>query len=200
MEKDPHFDRPGSFWDERYRTGKTPWDFGGLPEDLALFLERNPRLGHVLVPGCGSAYEVKALLEVGNEVLGIDLSEEAIRRALDLLGEEHRQVLCQGDFFEMALPEGHFDAIYERTFLCALPPDYRSAYSTRAHKLLKPGGLLFGYFLYGEEPEPPPSPMDPAEEQTAFQEFFDLVVTRPSKDPLPIFEGMERWQVWRRRE
>ncbi len=188
-----------AFWNERYRSGHTPWDFGGVPADFRSFLVEGGKLGRVLIPGCGSAYEVRELLEKGNEAIGVDLSHEAVIQARSILGDVGGEALCQADFFEAPLPEASFDAVYERTFLCALPPDLAMKYPKRIQSLLRPGGLLMGYFLYGEEKDPPPYPMPPEKEQTAFLEAFDLLVSRPSSDPLPIFAGMEFWQVWKRR-
>lgn len=192
-------DDPIRFWDDRYRTGRTPWDFGRAPLDLLQFLSKWNRLGRVLVPGCGSGYEVKTLLAAGNEVVAIDLSAEAVARARAWLAEAAADVVRREDFFEVAFAEGSFGAIYERTFHCALPLSLRPAYFERVRRLLKPGGLLFGYFLYGHEAEPPPYPMAAEEERSAFARHFDLLESRPSQDALPLFAGMERWQVWRLR-
>jgi protein-L-isoaspartate O-methyltransferase len=40
----------------------------------------------VLIPGCGSGYEVKAFHEVGHEVMAIEFSAPAIARAHEVLG------------------------------------------------------------------------------------------------------------------
>ena len=48
---------PG-FWDTRFRDGVTPWDAGGAPPRLVLWLEGKPPC-RVLVPGCGTGYEAK---------------------------------------------------------------------------------------------------------------------------------------------
>ena len=49
----------------RYAAGKTPWDFGGVPSALKSFLERSSVRGRVLIPGCGSGYEVQAFHAAG---------------------------------------------------------------------------------------------------------------------------------------
>ncbi len=186
-------------WDERYRSGDTPWDFGGTPSDLRAFLSEKGPIGRVLVPGCGSGHDGRALLDAGNDVVAIDLSETAVQLARKRIGDDRAQAIFQADFFAADLGKNAFDAIYERTFLCALDPALRDRYLERIRELLKPGGWLFGYFLYGHEPDPPPYPMDPARETTAFSEYFDRKTSIPSRDPLPIFDGMERWQIWEKR-
>ncbi len=187
------------FWDDHYRSGTMPWDLGDVPAEVTCFLKEQGRIGSILVPGCGSAYEVKAFRHWGNQAIGIDVSNEAVMRARKIVGKENAGHLRHGDFFHMNFREAPFAAVYERAFHCALPPSLQKNYADRVHALLKPAGLLFGYFLYGFETEPPPYPMLPSKETTAFHPKFELLENRPSSHPLPLFRGLERWQVWRRR-
>lgn len=68
------------FWDSRYRAGKTPWDFGGIPAALSEYLRReSPR--RALIPGCGTGYDVwprysrrtAELLTDGGRLIGLFL-------------------------------------------------------------------------------------------------------------------------------
>ena len=192
-------DEPASFWDDRYREGNTPWDFGGVPPEFLNWLHRTPRPGKVLVPGCGSGYELRALAETGADPTGLDLSTEAVKRARATLGERNGRVLA-GDFFTHPFSHGEFDAVYERTFLCALDPLLRTDYARRMAQLLKPGGLLAGFFLFGHEPEPPPHPLAAGGDHELFDLYFEKIESVPTRHTLPIFAGFEeRWQVWRKR-
>lgn len=186
------------FWNERYRKGETPWDYGGVSPEFTDYLKRQSQPGRLLVPGCGTGHEVRAARDAGFDVLGIELSTEAAERARERLGAGPGKVVA-ADFFSYPFPDDKFDAIFERTFLCAIPPELRPDYAQRMYSLLKPGGILFGLFLYGDEPDPPPYPLKEGEEKTLLEPFFELVESRPSQAPLPFFAGMERWQVWRRR-
>ncbi len=187
-----------AFWDERYRAGRTPWDFGGVPRRLREWLASTPRVGRVLIPGCGSGYEVRAFHERGWEVLALDCAPAAVQRARAVLGELGGKVL-QADFFTHDFGGRRFDVIYERTFLCALPPELWPAYARRMAELLVSGGELIGFFLYGREDEPPPYPLTEAEARSLFGADFDRVADEPVSDSLPLFAGRERWQVWRRK-
>ena len=182
------------FWDARYASSKTPWDFHGVPAALNSFLNHT-RPGKVLIPGCGTGYEVRAFFRAGWEVKAIDFSPVAVaqaRKHLDGLG--HCVELA--DFFKYGREES-FDVIYERTFLCALPPNLWEAYADRAAKLLRTDGQLAGIFLYGEEPEPPPYPLTELRAQELFGTRFSLSRTAPVEDSLPLFVGRERWQEWK---
>lgn len=187
------------FWNERYEAGRIPWDLRGVPPALTRFLEREAAPGRVLIPGCGSGYEVKAFLDRGWQPVALDFSPVALERARTVLGAQGG-CLRLADFFRDD-PAGPFDLIYERTFLCSMPPERRPAYAARMAGLLRPGDRLAGVFAYGIEPEPPPYPMLEAEAQAllsgAFERVFDIPI--PAGESPPLFAGMERWQVWRRR-
>jgi len=85
------------FWDARYASGETPWDFYGVPAALKAFLKTS-RAGSALIPGCGSAYDVGAFDEAGWKVAAIDFSPIAVEQARAELGALSNSVL-QDDFF-----------------------------------------------------------------------------------------------------
>lgn len=186
------------FWNIRYAAGKTPWDFGGVPSALRTFLARAKSPSRVLIPGCGSGYEVQAFHDAGWEVTPIDFSAAARERAARLLGPLGQCVIA-GDFFTHNFSARKFDLVYERTFLCSLPPARWPGYASRMAALLEPGKLLAGIFLYGEEPAPPPYPLTEARALELLGDEFELIRSAPVSDSLPFFAGMERWQEWRRR-
>ena len=182
------------FWDARYARGETPWDFHGVPAALNAFLKTS-QAGSVLIPGCGSAYEVRAFDEAGWKVTAIDFSPVAVERARSELGPLANRVM-QADFFKHDFGSQRFDVIYERTFLCALPPDLWPAYVKRMIQLLGPNGKLAGIFLYGDQAEPPPYPLTPAKASELLGKNFSLIKTLSVTDSLPLFAGNERWQEW----
>ncbi len=186
------------FWNERYRSGNTPWDYGGVPPEFPEFLQRHPEIETLLIPGCGNGHEVRAALDAGRNVTGIELSSEAARRARERL-TGHGDAILTGDFFAYSFPPQSFDAIYERTFLCAIDPEMRRDYAQRMQYLLKPGGFLFGFFVFGEEPDPPPYPLRPGEDNELFAADFERLESLPSRAPPSFFEGMEQWRVWRKK-
>jgi SAM-dependent methyltransferase len=183
------------FWTSRYAAGKTPWDFGGVPAALKSFLARSSASGKVLIPGCGSGYEVQAFHEAGYDVTAIDFSPAAVdqaKKVLDILAER----VTLGDFFTQDFGQGRFDLIYERTFLCSMPPSRWPDYTNRMADLLSRGGRLIGLFLYGQQSESPPYPITDKQANRLFQRCFRLVRNELVTDSLPLFRGMERWQEW----
>jgi SAM-dependent methyltransferase len=187
------------FWDTRYRDGATPWDAGRVPPKLAQWLPREPAARRVLVPGCGSGYEVRAFAEHGDDVLGIDFSDAAIEAARRTLGELAGRVR-KADFF--ALDDAQpFDLVYERTFLCALPPRERLRWARRIAELVRAGGLLAGFFYYGDGERGPPFGITARELHALLDPAFALLEDEavPAAQSVPVLAGNERWQLWKRR-
>lgn len=189
-----------NFWEPRYRSGKMPWDFHGVPKCLQDFLHGTSLKGRVLIPGCGSAYEVKAFCDSGSgwEALGLDFCQAAVNRAKKNLGSLENKVLF-GDFFEHDFGVLRFDLIYERTFLCSMPQTLWPCYVKRVTELLAEDGILAGFFLYGKELDPPPYPLVPGQLKTLLGDKFQLLEEKEVTDSLAVFSKKEeRWEVWKK--
>ena len=197
MENSSDSNQP-DFWTVRYAAGKTPWDFGGVPSALKSFLERTSGPGRVLIPGCGSGYEIQAFHAAGHDVSAIDFSPAAVEQAKRLPGVLAERVIL-GDFFTHDFGQRRFDLIYERTFLCSMAPPRWPEYLNRMADLLLPGGKLIGVFLYGQRlSSGPPFLLTEREADQLFKERFELVRSEVMTDSLPLFRDMERWQEWQK--
>ena len=192
------------FWDLRYEARFAPWDAGRVPQRLRRFIAAHAP-ARALGPGCGSAYEVRALAEAGWDVLGIDFSASALAAARPVLGPFETRVR-QADFFG-ALPEAPFRFVYERAFLCALPRRLWSAWGERMAQIVAPGGWLAGFFFIapaarvetGKAERGPPFPLHGQDELDALLvPHFERVEDEACADSIAVFAGRERWQAWRR--
>lgn len=185
-----------TFWDERYRANRIAWDAGGVPRDAADFI-RTSKPGRVLLPGCGSGYEVAAFARAGWEAVGIELSSEAIATARQKIGA-HADCIAYADFFAIPLPDP-FDVVYERAFLCAVSPDCWERYVARVHEVLRPGGAFVGYFYYGHDEEPPPYPLTLEIAERLLGRRFSREADHAVADSVAVYADGERWQIWRKR-
>ncbi|MGO4330192.1 methyltransferase domain-containing protein [Cupriavidus sp. 2TAF22] len=137
------------FWQARFEAGQTPWDRGAASPQLKAWLASGAiRPGEdVIVPGCGSGWEVAALAEQGVRVRGIDYAPAALARTGELLAQTGlKATLEQADVLEWQ-PPAPVDAVYEQTCLCALHPDHWVRYAEQLHAWLRPGGQLFALFM-----------------------------------------------------
>ena len=186
------------FWDTRYRGGTTPWDAGGVPTALLAWLEKHGSRMRILVPGCGSGYEVRAFAERGHDVLGIDFSDAALENARRKLGALADRVR-KADFFQLA--EAPFELVYERTFLCALPRRRWPDWAARIPRLVRPGGRLAGFFYLNDNERGPPFGISAGQLHELLDGFFILQENQavPAEQSVPALAGHEVWQVWKRR-
>ena len=183
-------------WEQLYLEGRTPWDAGGCPTELERYLETATVAGRALVPGCGSGYEAARLAAAGYDVLAVDFSPAAVERARRLSARQGVTIV-EADFFLMS--DSGFDCIYERAFMCALPPAMRLHWAARCSELLRPGGVMIGlFFLDPGATDGPPFGIGESELDALLAPAFTRVEDRPSGGSLPAFAGRERWQVWRR--
>jgi len=194
-----HDPAEAAFWDVRYKERFTPWDAGAVPAELKAFVEKNPAPGRVLVPGCGHAHDVRFLSESGWQVDGIDFSPEAVEAAKPVLGPFADRVRL-ADFFGSVV-SGPYGGIYERAFLCALPRSLWPAWSQRVGALVRPGGILAGYFFFDPAIDrgPPFALRDQAELDALLEAHFTREYDVPATDSIAVFAGRERCQIWRRK-
>jgi len=185
------------FWESRYRDHTTPWDAGKVPDALREYVMRIKTGSRILIPGCGSAYEAGYLAENGFDVLAIDFSPAAVELAKKNLSG-FGDIVRLADFFEFDYGKP-YEVIYERAFLCALPPRMWPQYAPRTAQLLRPGGELAGLFFFRETEKGPPFGTTPEALHALLDPHFDLVEDRVVTDSIPVFQDAERWQVWRKR-
>jgi SAM-dependent methyltransferase len=186
-----------AFWTERFEQSFTPWDKAGVPVEFQRFVQQAKAPMTTLIPGCGFGHEVGLLADSGWDVTAIDYTPAAVAAAKQYLGR-HGDKVVQADFFEYQ-PSSTLQLIYERAFLCALPPTKRAAIASRWAQLLPPGGLLAGFFFIAETPSGPPFGIVREDLQALLQPNFECIEEQQVEDSIPAFTGNEYWQVWRRK-
>ena len=116
-----------------------------LQDHRARFLKELPACPYILDFGCGSGRDSKAFLELGCRVDASDGSPEMCRQASDLAGIPVKNMLFQ-----------ELDAIdtYDGIWACAsilhLPRKDLAEVLRRISAALKPGGVLYTAFKYGD--------------------------------------------------
>ena len=188
--------RTSEFWSERFEQHFMPWDRGGVPAALRDFVLRSPAPRVALIPGCGLGHEVAFLSEAGWDVTAIDFSPAAVAAAR-AAAPQYADRIIAADFFSFS-PSKPLDLIYERAFLCALPHERWPAVAAHWAELLPEGGLLTGFFYFGQDLKGPPFGAGPGQMDALMRGRFERIEDADVADSIPIFAGKERWQVWRR--
>ncbi len=187
-----------AFWDARFAAGFMPWDRGGVPANLQSFIAAHQKAKlNSFIPGCGAAHEVSAFAAADWPVTAIDFSPVAIQRANAQLGM-HRQRIEVADFFDARWISEGFDLIYERAFLCALTPALRTNWAIQVSAILRPKGLLAGYFYLADTRNGPPFGMQRSILDDLLAPCFTLVEESVPPDSIEVFRGCEKWMVWER--
>jgi hypothetical protein len=134
-------------WDARFRAGRTGWERGGLhPALIEWRLEGVLAPCRILVPGAGRSPEPLVLADDGFDVTVVDSAPTALAFQRHALSAEPGVRVIESDLFDWE-PDAPFEAIYDQTCLCALPPSVWPAYVARLHRWLVPGGRLFVLFM-----------------------------------------------------
>ncbi len=188
-------------WEQRYNEGNMPWEKGAPHPGLVEFLKRNPVHGSVLVPGCGTGHDVRALAATADEVVGLDIAPSAVARAKQhpVVGGERYML---GDLF--ALPpklRGAFDFVFEHTCFCAIDPSRRADYVNAIAGALKPGGHLLAIFYLDPGLDPgesgPPFGVTRQELDAFFSPRFTLVREWAPAATYANREGRETFRLLR---
>ncbi|XP_077229561.1 S-adenosyl-L-methionine-dependent methyltransferases superfamily protein isoform X2 [Tasmannia lanceolata] len=141
-------------WDKCWEKGITPWDLGQpTPVLMHLLQTRALPKGRVLIPGCGTGYDVVAIASPEHYVVGLDISDNAIKKANEWsssLPNANLFTFLKADFF-IWNPDELFDLIFDYTFFCAIEPCKRAAWASTVRDILKPDGELITLMFPGRE-------------------------------------------------
>jgi SAM-dependent methyltransferase len=142
-------------WEARYREGRTGWQRAEVsPALLEWLADGTLKPGRILVPGAGRSHEPLRLAQAGFHVTTLDIAPSAVAHQHAALAARGGAAL-EGDVLSF-LPGEPFDAIYEQTCLCALPPAMLADYAAQLARWLRPGGVLAALFMQtGREGGPP---------------------------------------------
>jgi SAM-dependent methyltransferase len=142
-------------WNERYQTGDLPWDAGTPDPHLVRHVSASTTRGRALDVGSGTGTNAIWLARKGFEVLGVDVSPEAIAQARAKLGGEALPLrFAVADFLAGESSETGFDLVFDRgCFHVFDEAEERARFASRVAEALSPTGRWLS--LIGSTEGPP---------------------------------------------
>lgn len=167
-------------WQELYKNQPTesmPWYYPSIDPDLERALSaRKLSSGRALDLGTGPATQAMALAERGFEVVGSDLSDEAITQAQQRYSARNARVrFVQDDILDSKLT-GQFDVVFDRGCFHVLAPEHRPRYAQTLATLVKPEGHVFLKCFSEDQPgDLGPYRLSPREIEATFKPAFEIL-------------------------
>ncbi len=116
-----------------------------MPPMYVKFLNLLPNKAHILDAGCGVGRDSKFFLKLGHDITAFDASIEMVKFSTKELGKQTLQLRFQDlNFKEM------FDGVWANASLLHVPYQETKDIYTRIYNALKPGGIFYGSYKYGE--------------------------------------------------
>ena len=168
------------FWHERWHKGETGFHQVHAHVALERFWES---LGlapgaRVFVPLAGKSRDLVWLAARGYEVLGVELSEIAVREFATENGSQANVDLRCGDLFDLTPSAvGRIDAVFDRASIVALPPAMRQRYTAKLRELTATGcRMLLVTMEYDQtQMRGPPHAVMPEEVHALYGADHDIV-------------------------
>ncbi len=110
------------------------------------FFRYLPQYGTILDAGCGPGRDAKAFKDSGYDVYAMDASEAMVEHCRTIIGD--RVTLAT---FQEYTTDIKFDGIWACASLLHLKPEELDAVLKKFTGFLKPGGIFFISFKYGEK-------------------------------------------------
>jgi cyclopropane fatty-acyl-phospholipid synthase-like methyltransferase len=159
----------------RYIVGNTPWDTGESPPELLDFLREN-HAGRALDLGCGTGTNAITINNFGWDVIGVDSSYFAIRRAIEKTMCQAREVdFRRLDVSHLKGIEGPFDLILDIGCFHSLSSTARARYTQRVNQLIAPEGTYMLYTWLGDADSASPQAPTQEEISRSFKPIFTSI-------------------------
>lgn len=169
-----------------------PWYEENLDADLAEEIKNQGlRGGRFLDLGTGPGTQAAQLVKLGFEVVGTDISENAISKAIETSKEVKFFV---DDFLHSRLPDHSFDFVLDRGCFHVFDQYQRHDYMREISRIMRDGAILFLKVMSKEEKDLPqedcPYRFSKNDIISTFENGFEINSIKPTVyfgtlDPLP---------------
>lgn len=130
------------------------WPFTDLVSDIKRIFPNNKLLGKKIVElGCGTGNNLLFFGEESCELAGIDFSESAINQCDTFLSEKgfKAELYCGDVTQKLPWGDGAADIVVDRGCITQIELNKVPELINEIDRILKPGGYLFSYTLFGSD-------------------------------------------------
>jgi SAM-dependent methyltransferase len=172
---------PADWFDAAYE-GTPPWDIGRPQPAIVRLADEGRIKGAVLDVGCGTGEHVLLLKERGYDVMGIDGSPRAIKRALSKARRRRLDARFEvADALDLSGLSRTFDTVIDSGLFHVFPDDERVRFVNSLGGVLRPGGTYFMMCFSEHEPGNwGPRRVTQAEIRSAFRDGWRVDSITPS--------------------
>ncbi|MCD9025440.1 class I SAM-dependent methyltransferase [Cohnella silvisoli] len=164
-------------WDEHYINGNfTNWDLSYPSQELIAFIATKtfPKKKVALDVGCGAGREAIFLAQQGWDVIGVDISTEALRIAAERAKKFGVEVdWRQGDILNLPVENKFIDFVNDRGCFHSIVEENRDQYVNEIARTLKPGGMMLLRGCRDEKEEGHFVPVTEVSVDRYFSQYFD---------------------------
>ncbi len=179
-----------AFFNIRYLFGRAPWDTQVTPPEVVALVEGSagrPGLlpGRALDLGCGTGTNSVYLARHGWDVVGVDFSALASRRAVRRARQAGTPcTFYQADVSDLDFLRQPFDLALDIGCLHSVPRANWPRVAAELERLVRPGGVLMLYaFVRDERDSVAARGITPAEVRQTFAPGFEMVREESGADP-----------------
>lgn len=146
----PTFNVNSVDWDELYRgeadyaPGEPGWNIGEMQPEIAAIHHQGRLKSPILDSGCGVGVVALTLAGYGYDVVGLDLSANAVDKARTAAGRLGLTALF--DVADLSVDNGyenHFNTVIDSLVFHSIPQEARDGYIRSTARALKQGGRFF---------------------------------------------------------
>ena len=200
-----------AFWQRRWARSEIAFHQLTVNPYLQRYLPKyQPDPAQIFVPLCGKSLDLLWLIQQGHSVLGVELSEQAVKTFFheqelkahvvqkgaftQYVGLNGQLELLCGDFFQLTPQDTHrCQFLYDRAALIALPESMRFDYAKQINRLMPEGsqGLLIGLEYPQTQMDGPPFSVSEPEIRDLFGTSWDVFLSerQDAQDAYPRFQA-----------
>ena len=182
-------------FEEMYK-GVPPWEIDGPQSEIVHLAESGEIRSAVLDVGCGTGENSLYLAEIGLQVVGIDIVQTAVEKALSKAKERSLvPTFLVWDALNLQRLERKFNTVIDSGFFHVLPDKKRPVFVEALASVLNPGGTYFVMCFSEHEPGSwGPRRITRAEIRENFKQGWQVNYIREAKFDTNL--GLRKCNAW----